>query len=66
MYDHGMIAKNYKDGDCDSGDKSIINAIKYYNNNNLKCYNDLIKYNEIDCTVMFQILSFFRNFYRIN
>jgi len=66
MYDHKMIKKNYKDGDCDSGDKSIINAIKYYNDNDNKCYNDLIKYNEIDCTVMYEILTFFRNFYNIS
>lgn len=65
MYDYNMINKNYKDGSCDSGDKSIISAIKYYNNNDLKSYNDLIKYNEIDCTVMYEILTFFRKYYNI-
>lgn len=65
MYDHKMIDKNYKDGDCDSGDKSIINAIKYYNDNDEKSLNDLIKYNEIDCTVMYKILNYLRNYYNI-
>lgn len=65
MYEHKMIDKNYKDGDCDSGDKSIINAIRYYNDQDEKSLNDLIKYNEIDCTVMYKILNFLRNYYKI-
>lgn len=65
MYEHKMINKNYKDGDCDSGDKSIINALKYYNDNDEKSLNDLIKYNEIDCTVMYKILEYIRNYYNI-
>ena len=65
MYDHKMIDKNYKDGDCDSGDKSIINAIRYYNDQDEKSLNDLIKYNEIDCTVMYKILNFLRDYYNI-
>lgn len=65
MYEHKMIDKNYKDGDCDSGDKSIINALKYYNEKDEKSLNDLIKYNEIDCTIMYEILEFFRKYYEI-
>lgn len=65
MYDHNMIDTNYKDGDCDTGDKSIINAIRYYNDGDEKSLNDLIKYNEIDCCVMYKILNFIRFHYDI-
>jgi len=65
MYEHGMIKLNYK-LECDSGDKSIISALKYYNNNNIDEYWNLIKYNEIDCTIMYEILTYVRNYYKIN
>jgi len=65
MYDHGMINLNYK-SECDSGDKSIISALNYYNNNDIDEYWDLIKYNEIDCTIMYEILTYIRNYYKIN
>lgn len=62
MYQHKMINRNYK-LDCNSGDLSIISAIKYYQYNDKKEYVDLIKYNEVDCCVMFDILNYFRNYY---
>jgi putative phage-type endonuclease len=65
MYDHGMITSNYKSG-CDSGDKSIISALNYYNNNDIDEYWSLIKYNNIDCTIMYEILTYIRNYYKIN
>ena len=63
MYEHKMINRNYK-LDCNSGDLSIISAIKYYRNNDQKEYVDLIKYNETDCVVMYDIISYFRRFYK--
>jgi putative phage-type endonuclease len=63
MYEHKMINRNYK-LDCNSGDLSIISAIKYYRNNDKKEYNDLIKYNYTDCSVMYDILNYFRNYYK--
>ena len=63
MYDYGMITRNYK-LDCNSGDLSIISAIKYYSNDDKKEYDDLIKYNETDCVVMYEIINYFRNFYK--
>ena len=65
MYDLGMITSNYKSG-CDSGDKSIISALNYYNNNDIDEYWSLIKYNNIDCTIMYEILTYIRNNYKIN
>jgi len=65
MYEHNMIKLNYK-LECDSGDKSIISALNYYNKNNIDEYWNLIKYNEIDCTIMYEILTYIRNYYKIN
>ena len=65
MYEHNMIKLNYK-LECNSGDKSIISALKYYNNNDIDEYWNLIKYNEIDCTIMYEILTYIRNYYKIN
>jgi len=65
MYNHNMIELNYK-SECDSGDKSIISALNYYNKNNIDEYWNLIKYNEIDCSIMYEILTFIRNYYKIN
>ena len=63
MYKHKMITRNYK-LDCNSGDLSIVSAIKYYSNNDQKEYEDLIKYNETDCIVMYDIITYFRKFYQ--
>ena len=65
MYEHNMIKLNYK-LECNSGDKSIISALEYYNNNDIDKYWNLIKYNEIDCTIMYEILTYIRNYYKIN
>jgi putative phage-type endonuclease len=65
MYNHNMIELNYK-SECDSGDKSIISALNYYNKNDIDEYWNLIKYNEIDCTIMYEILTYIRNYYKIN
>ena len=62
MYEYNMISRNYK-LDCSSGDLSIVSAIKYYRNDDKKEYEDLIKYNETDCIVMYDIIKYFRNFY---
>ena len=62
MYEYNMISRNYK-LDCSSGDLSIISAIKYYRNDDKKEYEDLIKYNETDCIVMYDIIKYFRKFY---
>jgi len=56
MFRHGLISHEYK-CDCNAGDLSVVSIIKYYENNDLKERNDLIKYNETDCIVMFDILN---------
>ena len=63
MYEHKMINRNYK-LDCNSGDLSIVSAIKYYRDNDQKEYDNLIKYNYTDCSVMYDILKYFRNYYK--
>jgi putative phage-type endonuclease len=63
MYSYGMINRNYK-LDCSSGDLSIISAIKYYRHDDKKEYGDLIKYNQTDCIVMYDIIAYLRNFYK--
>ena len=62
MYKHNMIKRNYK-LDCNAGDLSIISAINYYKNDDKKEYDDLIKYNETDCIVMFDIINYLRKQY---
>jgi len=62
MFSHGLINHEYK-SDCNAGDLSIVSIIKYYNNNDLKERKELVKYNQIDCLVMYDILNCFRNKY---
>ena len=62
MFQHKMINMNYK-MDCNSGDISIVSAINYYKNNDQKEYEDLVKYNTVDCEVMYHILDYFRNYF---
>jgi putative phage-type endonuclease len=62
MYKHNMINRNYK-LDCNSGDLSIVSAINYYKDQNQKEKSNLIKYNTVDCCVMYDILEYFRNHY---
>ncbi len=65
MYKHKMISRNYKLA-CSSGDLSIISAINYYKHDDQKEYQDLIKYNETDCIVMFDIIDYLRKYYSDN
>ena len=64
MYKHNMININW-DG-LNDGLVAMINAINYYNNNNINYKNeeimlDIKKYNLIDCKVLYEIINYIRN-----
>lgn len=64
MKKHGMINVSI-DSKCNDGMSAMIGAWKYYNQNN-KEYNkeyvmeDISKYNEFDCKVLYEILNYLR------
>lgn len=64
MRSHGMISAKI-DSDCKSGMDAMVSACKFYSNNsaNLDLIRDIAKYNEFDCKVLYEILSFLREKY---
>ena len=66
MYKHKMISSTWDTSNCMSGLQAIYLAYKYYNNSfpeykNQTIINDIIKYNIMDCKVMWEILLYLRN-----
>jgi len=59
MYNHNLIDSIW-DSDIKSGISAMIDAIKLYNNDNGD-FTDIIRYNEIDCKVLWEIMSYLRN-----
>ena len=63
MKKHNMININL-DSNCKSGMTAMIEAFKCYENevNPTSCeiMQDIIKYNEFDCKVLWQIISYLR------
>lgn len=60
LHKNGLITRYYN-CKCSSGDKSIVSALKYYNDNDLEELNDLIEYNKLDCVLMSDIMTVLRN-----
>lgn len=64
MYDHGLIKTKWKSGKMSNGFRAMIEAIKIYrNDSHVKAegdFLDIIKYNEVDCKVMWEIVSYLR------
>jgi hypothetical protein len=63
MRKHGMISVR-NDSKCNNGISAMIDAWKTYSNSdnpqNSDTMKDIIKYNEFDCKVLYEILTFLR------
>jgi hypothetical protein len=63
MKEHGMIKTSIV-SHCDSGMSAMINAAKCYNTSThpatCETMLDIVKYNEFDCKVLWEILSYLR------
>lgn len=62
MYSHGMIKTVWEDSECENGQDAMFKAWQIYINEteDKKIFNDIIKYNEIDCKTMFEILNYLK------
>ena len=64
MHKHKMINISLENNNCTSGMNAMISAWKCYNNSedpvNSDTMKEIIKYNEFDCKVMQEILSYLR------
>ncbi len=67
MYNNNMIKTTWSKSDCNNGLQAMMLAYNIYNERgsikNNKTMTDISKYNEIDCKVMFDILTYLRNNY---
>jgi hypothetical protein len=65
MYNNRLISTCWdSNSSCSNGLQAMYLAYKFYNNSaNLNSMNEIIKYNMIDCKVMWEILSYLRNNY---
>jgi hypothetical protein len=63
MQKHGMI-KGTLDSSCDNGMSAMIKAWKVYQSDKdvdaSEKMKDIVKYNEFDCKVLWEILSYLR------
>jgi len=59
MYKHGMIPIKY-DTKCTSGAVSMASAIKHYEKNDLEAMQDIMRYNQLDCQTIYEIISYLR------
>lgn len=64
MFNHGLISVNL-DTDCDSGMTAMVNAWKCYQRSRKPkeddVMKDIVKYNEFDCKVLWDILMYLRS-----
>jgi hypothetical protein len=61
MYEYGFIKTNWNDDACKDGLTAMLLAYKIYNDGiDKKNFESIIKYNEIDCKVMYEILNYLR------
>jgi len=62
MKQHGMISCELLDNSCDSGLNAMFECWKYYNSgkSNETIMENIINYNQFDCQVLYEILTFMR------
>jgi hypothetical protein len=60
FYEHKLIKTIWPKNGISSGLGAMMASIDYYNNKNKKIINNIIKYNEIDCKVMAEIIEYLR------
>ena len=63
MYEYNMINTIWDDSDCMNGQDAMFKSWQMYTNNDINNskYKDIIKYNEVDCKTMFEILNYLRD-----
>lgn len=67
MFNHGLIKTKWSDEGITNGFEAMIEACNYYkskNKNESKNHNlmnEIIKYNEIDCKVLYEIVEYLRD-----
>lgn len=66
FYNNGLIDTHWDDGKLSDGFTAMLSAINLYRHNDLVTienneFMEIIKYNEIDCKVIWNILSYLRN-----
>ena len=64
MYEYKMINSCWDDNsDINSGLSAMMSAIEYYKNNSTdkETINQIIKYNEIDCKTVYEIVNYIRD-----
>ena len=59
MYKSGLIPIRY-DSKCTSGEVSMASAVKYYETKLSEEIDDIIRYNTLDCQVIYEILLYLR------
>ncbi len=63
MYNNKMISTNWDKNGCSNGLQAMLSAYNMYKNKTVltsKDLKDIIKYNKIDCKVLWEILSYLR------
>lgn len=63
MHSYGMIETIWEESECENGQDAMFKAWQMYisNGKNKKLFDDIVKYNEIDCKTMFEILNYFKD-----
>ena len=59
LYNAGLIPLKY-DSKCTSGEVSMASALSYYEQKLQEEMDDIIKYNTLDCQVIYEILTYLR------
>lgn len=59
LYNAGLIPLKY-DSKCTSGEVSMASALSYYEHKLQEEMDDIIKYNTLDCQVIYEILTYLR------
>lgn len=59
MYRHGMIETSWEDEIVDGSD-AMMKAVDYYQRGDSTIINNILRYNEVDCKVLYEILLYLR------
>ena len=62
MKQHNMISCSIEDNTTNSGMMAMLNAWKYYKGGGVDIMNSISTYNQFDCKVIYEILSYLRTY----